>query len=175
VGAARHAARELVGLETRGAGAVEVASTEAETSVLLDGAAKGKAPFAAGGLKAGRHAVRAVKPGFFDFQSELYVFEDEKTTVRARLQERPRPWTKVTGIVGASVGAVALLFGGYELLQGRSDTTAANQAFTANGGYYKQADLAVLASGQQATKRGTVAAPIGAALVAVSALLYFAF
>jgi hypothetical protein len=57
-------------------------------------------------LKPGRHNVRLVKDGFFDWQSDLYVSPVETTVAWAPLKERPEKWFQkwwVWTIAGAVV------------------------------------------------------------------------
>jgi hypothetical protein len=120
--AIRHAGRNLLGLPSLEKGIIAVSSPEASAVVTVDGEERGPLPLKpVGDLAAGRHNVRVVKPGFLEWNGDVYVNPGETTSLWVELERAPAEWyeswvfwTSVAGVgavaVAAGVGAGVLLF-----------------------------------------------------------------
>ncbi len=111
--AVRRCARQLLGVPAGQPGALVVATAEVGAQVFVDGEERGRTPTAPiTKLAAGRHALRVVQDGFFDWHGDVYVDSSETTAQWAPLEEKPmllRPflpeWTfyALAGITGAAL------------------------------------------------------------------------
>jgi hypothetical protein len=84
-------------------------------------------------------------------------------------------WTKPVGYVLAGLGVAAVGFGGYEYMHATSLVNDANTAYDANGGFLKQGDLDKVSQAKSANSTSKIAFAVGAGLVAVGAVMLFAF
>jgi hypothetical protein len=115
VGAVRHAARRLTGIDG-GAGALALTASEPDASLFLDGKEVGPLPpEGIGALPAGRHSVRLAKPDFADWASDVYVQPGAPTALTAELIPLPSRWWQSpwlwtgVGVVLAGGGLAAYL------------------------------------------------------------------
>lgn len=113
LGAVRHAARKLLGLETKQQGGLGITSSEEGAEVFVDGDKRGKLPIKpVAGLPAGPHSVRVARSGFYDFNSDVYVDPGSNTLLWVELQQKPLKWYQrwwVWTILGVTSGGLALL------------------------------------------------------------------
>lgn len=133
LGAIRVALLRLVGLVPDTPGGVFVSCSEEGAQLFVDGKDEGALPRApVTGLSPGRHEVRVVKGGFFDFRGDVYVGPGETVNQWVPLEERPAafymtwPFWAVVGATGAAAFAVTATvtaggvgFGAYEYLRPR--------------------------------------------------------
>jgi hypothetical protein len=84
-------------------------------------------------------------------------------------------WTKPTGITVAALGLVAGGLGVWQGMHGKTLANDANARYRAQGNIYQQADLAQIDSARSATRNGNLLLVAGLGLLAVGAVLTFAF
>jgi len=84
-------------------------------------------------------------------------------------------WMKPVGYSAAAAGALVGIFGGYELLHGRSQVSSADSAATARGNAYTTAELSTLSSAHSAQHTGAALLVVSGLLIAAGATLAFAF
>jgi hypothetical protein len=133
LGAVRIALLRLVGLSPTKPGGVFVSCSEEGAELFVDGKEQGRLPRApVMGLAPGRHEVRVVHDGYYDFRGDVYVGPGETVNQWVQLNERPAPfymtwpfWAAV-GAGGAAAFAVTATltaggigFGAYEYLRPR--------------------------------------------------------
>jgi hypothetical protein len=130
IGATRHAARALLGIEEPATGRLAIVASHPAGELFLDDVKKGKLPLPPlVNLDAGRHSVRVAKDGFFDWQSDIYVSPLETTAAWAQLRERPEKWYQKwwiwTAAGGIAVGsAIAAIVGTRSATTGQIGITA---------------------------------------------------
>ena len=91
--AVRHAGRRLLGVESTEPGALAVTGPIDEAEVFIDSESVGQLPMPPRALASnGRFAVRVIKDGYFDWQSDVFVGPGETTAVWAVLEEEPERW-----------------------------------------------------------------------------------
>jgi TolB-like protein len=108
--AVRHAVRQLIGLPETGKGNLNVVATANAADVYVDDDRQGATPAPVLNLAPGRHELRVVGNGYFDYRSDVYVDPAETNSVWAQLEPRPQPWYDkwwVWTIVGGVVVAAA--------------------------------------------------------------------
>ncbi|MEQ9500961.1 MAG: PEGA domain-containing protein [Deltaproteobacteria bacterium] len=107
--AINHAARSLLGLEASSGGALVVTASQEAAEVYVDNERVGELPLPPiPDLKSGRHSVRLVKGGYFDWQQDAYVEPGDTTAVWAELERRPEQWYEKWWVWTAVGGAVVV-------------------------------------------------------------------
>jgi hypothetical protein len=133
LGAIKIALLRLVGVASQLKGGVFVSCSEEGAQLFVDGKDQGPLPRApVMGLTPGRHEVRVVMDGFFDFRGDVYVGPGETVNQWVALEERPAafymtwPFWAVVGATGAAAFAVTATLtaggigvGAYEWLRPR--------------------------------------------------------
>ena len=112
--AIRSVGRAVVGIDAQGSGTIAVSGPVSGAAVTIGDQVIGETPLnLAQPFPAGRLAVRIVKDGYLDWQSDVFVQPGETNLVWAELQEEPGTiferwwfWAIVSGVVatGAVVG-----------------------------------------------------------------------
>ena len=83
--------------------------------------------------------------------------------------------TKIVGIVSAGLGVVALGVAGQQALHSKSLANDAQADLTANGGYYQPGQLNTATGVASAKSNATIFTAVGAGLIVLGAVLFFAF
>jgi hypothetical protein len=81
----------------------------------------------------------------------------------------------IVGIVSAGLGVVALGVGGQQALHSKSLANDATADFNANGGYYQPGQLGTATGVGSAKTNAVILTAVGAGLIALGGILYFAF
>jgi hypothetical protein len=81
----------------------------------------------------------------------------------------------IVGIVSASLGVVALGVGGQQALHSKSLADDATANYNANGGYYQPGQLGTATGVGSAKTNAVILTAVGAGLIALGGILYFAF
>jgi TolB-like protein len=110
--AVRHAARRLLGVAPERGGTLAVGSTYDEAELYIDNKRTGILPRPpVDDVAAGRHTIRVVKDGFFEWRAEIYVDPGEVSAVWVELSERPEKWYQkwwVWAAAGAAITGAAV-------------------------------------------------------------------
>lgn len=107
--AINHTARELLGLKPERGGALIVTASQEAAEVFVDNERVGELPLPPiPELATGRHSIRLVRNGFFDWQQDAYVDPGETTALWAELQARPERWYEKWWVWTAVGGAVVV-------------------------------------------------------------------
>jgi hypothetical protein len=86
-----------------------------------------------------------------------------------------RKWAKPVGYTAAALGAAALIGGVVQGLRASSMISSAESAYEANGGAYRPANAAELASGNSAAKSANLLFGVGGVLAAAGLVVALAF
>jgi hypothetical protein len=109
--------------------------------------------------------------------SEAPKGSDGKPKIVASQQTRlgGSSWTKPTGITLAALGVVAGGLGVWQGLHGKSLANGVSANYQKQGSIYEQADLAQIDQARSATRNGNMLLVAGLGLIALGAVLTFAF
>ncbi|MCK5688775.1 PEGA domain-containing protein [Myxococcota bacterium] len=111
IDALKYSVRTLLGIDQEGVGQIVVTASQEEVAVKLNGDTQGKLPIPPlSNLEVGRHSLRLVKKGFFDWRGDVYVNPNGTTVVWAEMKERPAKWYQKWWVWGIAAG-VAIVGG----------------------------------------------------------------
>ena len=106
--AINHAGRKLLGLSAKKPGRMVVTASKEEAEVYIDNEKVGALPMPPiDELSAGRHSVRIVRSGFYDWQQDAYIDPGDTTALWAKLTPQPERWYEKWWL-WAGVGAVVV-------------------------------------------------------------------
>lgn len=107
--AINHTARSLLGLEADRGGSLVVTASQEAAEVFVDNERVGELPLPPiPDLTSGRHSIRLVRDGFYDWQEDAYVEPGDTTALWAELEARPERWYEKWWVWTAVGGAVAV-------------------------------------------------------------------
>ncbi len=105
--AVSYSGRALLGVESKTPGSLVVTASQEEAEVFVDNKKVGQLPLPPlRAIQAGRHSLRLVRAGFFDWRQDAYIVSGDTTAVWAQMQARPEAWYEkwwVWTIVGVAV------------------------------------------------------------------------
>lgn len=106
--AINHAGRTLLGLSVKKRGKMVVTASKEAAEVYIDNRKIGALPMPPiGALAAGRHSVRVVRSGYYDWQQDAYIDPGDTTALWAKLTPQPERWYEKWWL-WTGVGAVVL-------------------------------------------------------------------
>lgn len=115
VGAARFAARKLLGRYPQGEGTLEVRPSISEAKLLLDG--QESEPGKEQPIKSGKYNIRLEADGYYPWIGDVYVDEGQLTRLDVNLSELPEAWYEkwwvwtIAGVLVVGATSLGLYYG----------------------------------------------------------------